>query len=234
MADVRAAATSNADILWNTVVYPRLGDDYAWGGSFSGSDPGQGTDCSGAVSTELSALKRGADLIWERQFWTGTFADIEPGAVGPFNNIDDTAGLVCIADPSDAPADAAMVIAIIQDPNPEDAHMICRVGGVDIEMGGQSNNYHTSVSDPTCASVTDTDEFNQWFYLPGGSAPPPPPPAPAPPPGPGTTYTIQSGDTLSSIALNFGVPLTALEAANPQITDYSLIYAGQVITIPAQ
>jgi LysM repeat protein len=48
----------------------------------------------------------------------------------------------------------------------------------------------------------------------------------------GTTYTVQSGDTLSGIAVFCGVSLTALEQANPQITDYSLIYPGQQITIP--
>jgi LysM domain. len=37
---------------------------------------------------------------------------------------------------------------------------------------------------------------------------------------------------LSSIANRFGVSLIALEQANPQITNPSLIFPGQVITIP--
>ncbi len=61
----------------------------------------------------------------------------------------------------------------------------------------------------------------------GGGTPPPPPPPPA-----GGTYTVQSGDTLSSIAAKFGISLAALEAANPQITNPNLIYVGQVINIP--
>jgi hypothetical protein len=163
--------------FWNTLVLPRLGnathhpDAYAWGGSFSATDINQGTDCSGAVSAELSALQSGPDMIYGRQFWTGSFAGINPGDVGPFFGCNDTEGLVCIAHPTDAPSDYAMIIAIIQtgpDPNLADqAHMICRVGGVDIEMGGQSDNYHDSQTDPTCASVMDTGEFNQWLYLPG-------------------------------------------------------------------
>ena len=47
-----------------------------------------------------------------------------------------------------------------------------------------------------------------------------------------SNYTVVSGDTLSSIAANFGVTLAALEAANPQITNPSLIFPGNVIAIP--
>jgi len=46
-------------------------------------------------------------------------------------------------------------------------------------------------------------------------------------------YTVQPGDTLSGIAGQFfGVTLSALEAANPQITNPNLIVPGQVIRIP--
>jgi LysM repeat protein len=48
-----------------------------------------------------------------------------------------------------------------------------------------------------------------------------------------STYTVKSGDTLSQIAVNLGASLSALEAANPQISDPSLILPGQVINIPA-
>jgi hypothetical protein len=162
------------DYMWETVVDPRIGnaihqpDAYDWGGS---TNIRQGTDCSGAVSAELSAVQRGPAMIYQRQFWTGTFAGILPGDSGPFAGVADTAGLICIADPRDAPEDYTMIIAVIQTgPDPafaDEAHMICRVGGIDIEMGGSSDDYHTSESDPTCASVMDTNEFNQWFYLPG-------------------------------------------------------------------
>ena len=46
------------------------------------------------------------------------------------------------------------------------------------------------------------------------------------------TYTVQSGDTLSGIAQRFGVSLSALEAANPQITNPDIIIPGQIINIP--
>jgi len=45
-------------------------------------------------------------------------------------------------------------------------------------------------------------------------------------------YTIRSGDTLSAIASRFHVSLGALEAANPQIHNPNLIYAGQSLNIP--
>jgi LysM repeat protein len=54
-----------------------------------------------------------------------------------------------------------------------------------------------------------------------------------PTPVPGSkTYTVLSGDTLSSIAANFGVTLGGLEAANPQITNPSLIFPGDILNIP--
>lgn len=173
-----ALLSNNLHYFWSQLVLPRLGnasheaDAYAWGESFDDSNIDQGTDCSGAVSAELSALVRGPNAVYQRQFWTGTFAGVNPGDRGPFAGISDTAELVCIGAPGDAPPDYAMIIAIIQTgPDPalaDQAHMICRVGGIDLEMGGQSNNYHSSISDDSCASVMDTGEFNQFFYLPSG------------------------------------------------------------------
>ncbi len=58
-------------------------------------------------------------------------------------------------------------------------------------------------------------------------------PGPPPPPVPGITYIVQPGDTLFSIAQQFGVSLAALIAANPQIADPNLIFPGQFITVPA-
>jgi LysM repeat protein len=49
---------------------------------------------------------------------------------------------------------------------------------------------------------------------------------------PATIYTVRSGDTLSEIAFRHGTSLNALLLANPHITDPSLIFTGQVLTIP--
>jgi competence protein ComEC len=60
----------------------------------------------------------------------------------------------------------------------------------------------------------------------------PTPTAPAAQPtGDGTTYVVQPGDTLYSIAVRFGVSLQALIEAN-QIEDPNQLQAGQVLVIP--
>jgi LysM repeat protein len=48
----------------------------------------------------------------------------------------------------------------------------------------------------------------------------------------GATYTIQRGDYLTKIARNCGVTYRDLIKANPQITNPSRVYPGQVINIP--
>ena len=46
------------------------------------------------------------------------------------------------------------------------------------------------------------------------------------------TYTVQPGDTISSIALRFGVSMDDLQAANPEISPNAMS-VGQVINIPS-
>ncbi len=47
------------------------------------------------------------------------------------------------------------------------------------------------------------------------------------------TYVVQQGDTLGGIALIYGITLSQLLAVNPQITNPSVIFPGQVINLPA-
>jgi LysM repeat protein len=47
-----------------------------------------------------------------------------------------------------------------------------------------------------------------------------------------STYTVQSGDTLSGIAARSGVSLSAVEAANPKIHNFNLIYVNQKVNVP--
>ncbi len=56
--------------------------------------------------------------------------------------------------------------------------------------------------------------------------------APAPAPPASQTYTVRRGDTLSAIALRYGVSVWALAQAN-SIRNPSLIYAGQALRIPS-
>ena len=55
--------------------------------------------------------------------------------------------------------------------------------------------------------------------------------APLPTPTP-FTYTVKSGDSISSIALQFGVSMENLQAANPEISPNAMSI-GQVIKIPS-
>ena len=60
--------------------------------------------------------------------------------------------------------------------------------------------------------------------------PPPATPAPTPAPTP-RTYVVQEGDTLGSIAQQFGTTSQAIQAANG-ISDPNVITIGQVLVIP--
>lgn len=46
------------------------------------------------------------------------------------------------------------------------------------------------------------------------------------------SYTVRKGDTLWGIAQRYGVSLTALIAANPQIKNPNLIYPGEEVQLP--
>jgi spore coat assembly protein SafA len=46
------------------------------------------------------------------------------------------------------------------------------------------------------------------------------------------SYRIQPGDTMSGIAARYGVSLSALERANPQVKNPNLIYPGERLNIP--
>lgn len=76
----------------------------------------------------------------------------------------------------------------------------------------------------------------QQLEIPAADATPPSTPGATPgpqptPPGGATTYVVQRGDTLSSIARRFGVTVGAIVTAN-NIANANLIYPGQVLTIP--
>ena len=55
---------------------------------------------------------------------------------------------------------------------------------------------------------------------------------PTPVPAQIVTYAIQAGDTMSAIAIAHNLSLSALEAANPQVTNPNSISPGEVLNIP--
>jgi LysM repeat protein/GH25 family lysozyme M1 (1,4-beta-N-acetylmuramidase) len=66
---------------------------------------------------------------------------------------------------------------------------------------------------------------------PGTPAPPAPPAPPKPTPPTGGTYTVRSGDTLSTIAARYGVSWQTLQQLNG-LRDPNKIYPGQVLRLP--
>jgi len=72
------------------------------------------------------------------------------------------------------------------------------------------------------------------LIIPGDGPPPTdpqPPPTDPTPPATGGTYTVQLGDTLSTIAVRFNTTVAAIAQLNG-IANPNYIYAGQVLTIP--
>jgi LysM repeat protein len=72
-------------------------------------------------------------------------------------------------------------------------------------------------------------QVGQVLVIPPRGAANPTPPLQG---GGGSTYVVQAGDTLVTIAQKFGVTLEALRAANPQIVNPNLITIGQVLNLP--
>ena len=48
----------------------------------------------------------------------------------------------------------------------------------------------------------------------------------------GTSYTVVKGDYLNSIAKKCGTTASAILAVNPGITNWNIIYPGQVLKMP--
>jgi LysM domain len=224
----------------------RLGDPYCYGDAYSPDDVGQGTDCSGNVGWVLEGYTKGPQAMsWEHNVSTESWPydydngqPVEPGTVGPY-------GTIAIASPSDMPSDAALLICIHHGGGGEDSHVSCSTGpaitptplaapaGKIMESNGGPTSY--PAGDGTCSNGTggmspDDPYWTDFWFLPGpidstNYVPPAPTPA-------AKTYTVQDGDTFSSIADQLGITLAALEAVNPQIGDPDQIFPGQVVNVP--
>ena len=98
-------------------------------------------------------------------------------------------------------------------------------------LGTIARRYGTTVS--ALASLNNISNPNliypgQVLLLPGCATTPPPPTQPPAT----TTYVVVRGDTLYSIAVHFGTTVSELSALNG-ISNPNLIYAGQVLLVPA-
>lgn len=202
----------------------RLNDPYVYGGVYSPYDISQGGDCSGVVGWVLEALVNTPEnMSWNHNVSTESWPydydndePAEPGTIGPY-------GTVAVADLSDIPADAALTIDIMHGGGGEDSHTNCVISlpsGVIVE----SNGPYGSCTNGTGAYPPEADLWTDHWYLPGPIVNDGAPPT--------NVYTVQSGDTLSLIADRFGISLEAVMAANPEISNPNLIFAGEVINLP--
>lgn len=230
----------------------RLGDQYVYGGDYSQVIMSQGCDCSYEVSWVIRGYLYGLNgFSWgthpvSTESWPYTYDSsapnggipAPPGSIGPYNTI-------AIASPGDEPPDSALLICIMHQGGGEDSHMNCLTGkgitptplptpaGKIMESNGGPTSYPSGTG--TCTNGTggtpaDSDIWTDWWYLPGpimGNAVPQPVP-----PMPVTSYTVQPGDSMSYIAVRFGVSLTALLTANSGVTNPNYIFPGEVLTIP--
>lgn len=220
--------------------HARLGDDYVYGGVYDPNDVGVGADCSGVVGWVLEALVNTPEhMSWSHNVSTESWPfdyyhnhGAAPGTVGPY-------GTIAVASLADIPADAALTINIMHGGGGEDSHTNCVVPlpgsapyvGVIVE----SNGSYGSCTNGLGAYAADANLWTDHWFLPGpwvedvapSDGTPPAPPAPS-----GQHYTVRFGDTLGAIANRFQVTLEALEAANPSIQNFNLIFPGQAIIIP--
>jgi LysM repeat protein len=223
----------------------RLLDAYVYGGEYD-SNRQDGADCSYVVSWVIRGYLLGLNgFDWlthpvSTESWPYTYdpsapnggIPAAPGTVGPY-------GTVAIAGPNDQSPDSALLICIMHQGGGEDSHMNCLTGpaitptwlaapaGKIMESNGDAG----TCTNGDGGTPADSDIWTDWWELPGPIVGGPPPSAPPAPPQ-SATYTVQEGDTLSSIADRLGVSLSALEAANPQITDPSFIMPGELVNIP--
>lgn len=99
-------------------------------------------------------------------------------------------------------------------------------------LSGIAAQYGVTVAAILAANPTVTNANlifpGQVIFIPNGSNG-----SGIPPTGGGSTYVVQPGDTMFSIARRYGVTLAALQVANPQVTNINLIFPGQVLALPS-
>ncbi len=109
-------------------------------------------------------------------------------------------------------------------------------GGVHVVQRGENLfrialRYGTTVQALAAANgIVNTSHIyvGQRLVIPGSSSTPPS----STPPASGSTYVVRRGDTLTAIALRYGVSTWSLAQLN-SIGNPSLIYVGQVLRIPS-
>lgn len=147
----------------------------------------------------------------------------DPGSIYPGEQIYLPAGII--------PVSGEPTVPVVQ---PASGIYVVQPGDT---MSGIAQSYSITLSALEQANLQITDPnliySGEQIYLPAGIIPVTGGTGGLVNPTTSGTYIAQPGDTLSSIAQNYGITLGALELANPQITLPSLIYPGELIYFPA-
>jgi hypothetical protein len=152
------------------IAIDRRYNQYVYGGNWDPFDRTAGTDCSGCVDDEVDAAINGTAMGWHR--W-GSTEDWRPPSMGggadPSNG---PFGCIMVNDPSQFPADAAVLVAVHHGAGGgENSHTWCQVDELAIETNGDDgtvlNSRNSEDFNDSVLDVHDTSYANNWWYLPG-------------------------------------------------------------------
>lgn len=152
---------------------------YDMGGCWDPFDRMVDTDCSDCAGKELAASTSGTAMSWLRQVSTESWRPPSMGGNADPNN--GPYGTIMINDPSEFPADAAVLVALHHgDGSAADSHMWVQVDQLKVETHGSDNqfpdgatvlydgvNFHDTVLDVHTVDTPTTYGANNWWYLPG-------------------------------------------------------------------
>lgn len=147
---------------------PRLGNDYVYGGWWT-PDPNVGCDCSGLVTSVLSAIGGGPDgMVWGRRGLSTESYRYKPLGgpqhIGPF---------ICyhVSSPAEFPADSVARISLHHEgEGGPDSHMNVQLDGVYMESSGSYGCCTLGASGPPIyggAIAMSNPFWNDWWFVAG-------------------------------------------------------------------
>ena len=197
------------------IAIDRHNDFYVFGGNWDPFHRQTGTDCSGCVVDALDGSINGTAMEWTRH-GLSTEDWRPPSMGGNANPLNGPFGTVMVDNPSQFPADAAVLVALHHGPGGgANSHMWCQVDQLAIETHGPDdspdggtrlNSRNSEDFNDDVRDVHDTSFANNWWYLPGpivedGT------PIPHQPSGLGPAPSGEPQDTLFADLSEFQCPL---------------------------
>lgn len=161
------------------VAIDRHYNGYDLGGCWDPFDRKVDTDCSDSAGKMLAGSTAGTAMSWARQVSTESWRP--PSMGGSANPLNGPYGTVMVDNPSEFPADAAVLIGLHHgDGSAADSHMWVQVDKLKVETHGSDNqypdgatvlndgkNFLDNVLDVHTIDSPTTYGANNWWYLPG-------------------------------------------------------------------